>query len=238
MTDQVQIPLDGMIPSVEDILHDQGMPRNAVISDKIKFLVDKSLGLFSSDARPLCITREVSRNDFDEIFRGEGHNEKEAPLKTIYPQADRLVLFVLTMGQRVSRRITGFFGKNDFALGSMLDTVASLAVENSIGYLENLLAGELAGKGRAADGSVVLNYSPGYCGWHISAQKKVFLYLHPERIGISLNDSSLMTPLKSATGVLVHGTKAIHSFDNGFSFCRTCKEQTCLERRDRLSYVG
>jgi len=222
VTDQVQIPLDGMIPSVEDILHDQGMPRNAVISDKIKFLVDKSLGLFSSDARPLCITREVSRNDFDEIFRGEGHNEKEAPLKTIYPQADRLVLFV----------------KNDFALGSMLDTVASLAVENSIGYLENLLAGELAGKGRAADGSVVLNYSPGYCGWHISAQKKVFLYLHPERIGISLNDSSLMTPLKSATGVLVHGTKAIHSFDNGFSFCRTCKEQTCLERRDRLSYVG
>ena len=235
MTDPVHITLDGIIPSNRHILHGQGIPPNAVINDKITILIEKSLDIFSSEAHPCCIAGDVSGSDFDEIFRGEGQNEEEAPLKTIYPKADHLVLFALTMGHEVSRRIAGFFKNNDYALGSMLDTVASLAADNSVGFLESHVAKKLAGNRPATNSDVVLNYSPGYCGWHISAQKKVFQYLHPEQIGITLNDSYLMTPLKSATGVLVHGDKAIHNFDNSFSFCRTCKEQTCLERRERLS---
>lgn len=235
MTGLVPIALDGIMPSFKAILRGQGVPPNAVISGRIRTLIGKSLDIFSSEARPCCVTRDVSMGDFDEIFRGEGYNEEQAPLKAIYRRADHLVLFALTMGHEISRSIGAFFGKNDFALGSMLDTVASVAVENSVAYLENFAAKEFTGKRTTAAGGVVLNYSPGYCGWHIGAQKNVFRYLRPEQIGITLNDSCLMTPLKSATGVLVRGDKAIHIFENGFSFCRTCKDQTCLDRMDRLS---
>jgi hypothetical protein len=237
VTGQVHLAIDDLLPSRGQLLARQGIPGDAPVRENVRALIDRSLGIVSSDADPKCLTADISPGDFDDIFRGEGLNDPEAPLKKIYPRADHLTLFALTMGEEVSRRISDFFQKNDFALGSMLDTAASLAVENAVWRLENLLAGELAGTGVGAGGQVVLNYSPGYCGWHISAQKKMFRHLRPERIGIKLNDSCLMAPLKSATGLLVHGGIATHNFDNGFGFCRTCKEQTCLERRDRLSGV-
>ena len=83
-------------------------------------------------------------------------------------------------------------------------------------------------------GGAVLSYSPGYCGWHISAQQKLFQYLRPGDIDISLNDSYLMTPLKSVSGVLVAGRKEIHYFDNSYPFCQDCKVESCLERMERV----
>ena len=238
MSECLQVAPDEIAPSIADILHGQGMPADAVVSDRIRALVEISLGIFASAANPCGITRDVSRSEFDEIFHGEGRNDEEAPLKTIYPKADHLELFALTMGHELGRRIEGLLKSNDFALASMLDTTASLAVENSVGLLEGRIAKRLAGDATATASSAALNYSPGYCGWHISAQNKIFRYLGPEQIGITLNDSYLMTPLKSATGLIVHGQKTIHDFDIGFRFCRACKDKTCLERRDRLSSVN
>jgi hypothetical protein len=80
----------------------------------------------------------------------------------------------------------------------------------------------------------VLSYSPGYCGWDISAQKKLFAYLQPKNIGIRLNDSYLMTPLKSVSGVLIDGKKEIHIFQNNFDFCESCKTHSCRERIKRV----
>ncbi len=238
MTERTQVALDAIVPSFADVLLAQGMPSDMVVRDRIRGLVEESLSMFFSEAHPSCITADISRSEFDEVFRGEGRNDEQAPLKTIYPQAEHLVLFALTMGHELSQTIEVCFKNNDFALGSMLDTVASLAVENSVALLEGLTAKRIGGNGTPASSGVVLNYSPGYCGWHISAQHKVFRFLHPEQIGITLNDSYLMTPLKSTTGVLVHGAKAIHQFDIGFSFCRACKGKTCLERMGRLTSVN
>ena len=238
MTETAQVPLEAIAPSFEDILRGQGVPPQAIITERIRALVETSQGILAAEARPCSITGEVSRADFDAIFRGQGHNEEEAPLKDIYPQARHLVLFALTMGPGPGERIEGFLKHNDFALAAMLDTAASLAVENFVGLLERRVAERFAGNGTASDDSVVLNYSPGYCGWHVSAQHELFRYLDPQQIGITLNDSQLMTPLKSATGVLVHGHRAIHEFDIGFRFCRACRDKTCLDRRDRLSSVN
>lgn len=238
MSERLQVAPDEVAPAIADILHRQGLPADAVVNDRIKGLVGTSLGIFLSEAHPRCISRDVSTGGFDQIFRGEDRNEEDAPLKTIYPRADCLVLFALTMGNELGQRIENFLKSNDFALASMLDTVASLAVENVVALLERRVAQRRAGEDGAANGGVALNYSPGYCGWHISAQKKVFRYLRPEQIGITLNDSYLMMPLKSATGIIVHGDRAIHDFDIGFRFCRACKDKSCLSRKDHLPPVN
>lgn len=234
MTGLVTIDAGRMLPSRADILSRQGVPPSAPVNDRLMLLVEQALELFSSFAEPGCVAGDVSAGDFHGIFRGEGGNHDDAPLRTIYPKADHLVLFALTMGHGVSGRITECFARNDFATGSMLDTVASLAVENSVGLLERLVADECRGNGLKTEDCVVLNYSPGYCGWHLGAQKQIFRYLDPGRIGITLNDSYLMSPLKSATGVLVHGERTIHHFDNGFDFCGSCSDQTCLDRMEKL----
>jgi hypothetical protein len=234
MFEFVEIEVDKIIPSIEDILRSQGIPRGSIIKDSIKNLIEESLSLFLSETYPSCLIKEISINNFDEIFAAEGTNEEEAPLKTIYPQADNLVLFALTMGSGVSERIMELFNCNDFALGSMLDTVASLAADKSVDFLETYVQKKLTKKKMTKNSGMVLSYSPGYCGWNISAQKKLFLYLHPEQIGITLNESCLMTPLKSISGVLINGNKNIHNFENSFGFCSSCKAQSCLERKERI----
>ncbi|MHC4266624.1 MAG: vitamin B12 dependent-methionine synthase activation domain-containing protein, partial [Planctomycetota bacterium] len=80
----------------------------------------------------------------------------------------------------------------------------------------------------------ILSYSPGYCGWDISGQKKLFEYLHPGKIGISLNNTYLMTPLKSVSGVLVAGKNEIHQFRPNYPFCKSCKTHSCLLRMKAL----
>jgi hypothetical protein len=117
------------------------------------------------------------------------------------------------------------FAADDMARGFVLDAVASVSAD--------LLTDRLAGRYRervSGEGTAVLGYSPGYCGWHISAQRKLFERLGPEEIGISLNDSYLMQPLKSVSGVLVAGAGQIHRFRPEFSFCGECTTRQCLPR--------
>jgi hypothetical protein len=230
----VKLGIEEILPSMEDILRGQGIPKGFFIKDNIKILVEKSLDLFIAEAAPSCIIQEISKDDFHEIFIGEGNNEEGVPLEKIYLQADHLILFAITMGDMVSHRIAELFGNNDFALASMLDTTASCSTDKSIDFLEKRITEELIEKKLMTKNSMVLSYSPGFCGWHINAQKKLFLYLHPELIGISLNESCLMTPLKSVTGVLISGDKNIHYFGNSFSFCYNCKVQSCIERQERI----
>jgi hypothetical protein len=75
-----------------------------------------------------------------------------------------------------------------------------------------------------------LRYSPGYCGWHISGQRKLFDFLKPETIGISLRESHLMEPLKSVSGVVIVGPAGIHAFQDEYPFCERCKTHGCRER--------
>jgi len=116
----------------------------------------------------------------------------------------------------------------------MLDSVASMAADKSVEICETLLYNNLSKRKLTKNGSIVLGYSPGYCGWDLSGQKKLFEHLNPEEIGITLNDSYLMSPLKSVSGVLVHGDKEIHVFESSFTFCSYCKNKTCHDRIENI----
>jgi len=230
----MQINLREIIPQKEDILINQGFPKNVVVHDRIQDLLSEAIEIFTISAQPASILSEISISEFGEIFQGEGNNEDEIPLQNIFTRANRLALFALTMGSEVSSEITNYFEKNDFALGSMLDSVASLAAETAVEIKELDFYNSVSKAQSDSSDNCVISYSPGYCGWHISAQKKLFDYLHPEKIDISLNSSYLMSPIKSVSGVLVHGKKEIHIFKNNFPFCTICKNKTCRDRIKKL----
>jgi hypothetical protein len=101
--------------------------------------------------------------------------------------------------------------------------VASAAADG----LAERLAARFAGDD---DGSRALAYSPGYCGWHVSGQGRLFARLRPEEIGVTLNASFLMQPLKSISGVLVRGPGRIHRFAPDYPFCADCAGQPCRAR--------
>ena len=223
----VEFRIKEIQPEKEVVFKEFGIPKIDLVSKKIQQLYSEAIKIFRETSKPVAIYSEISKEKFQNIFKGEGNNSAETPVEKIFPKADNLILFALTMGKEVSEEIEILFKENDFALGSMLDNIASLAADNALRKME-----ELATKNTKnhEENVFTLAYSPGYCGWHISGQKKLFEYLQPEKIGITLNDSFLMIPLKSVSGVLISGKREIHKFENIFSFCSLCKMKSCLER--------
>ena len=71
-------------------------------------------------------------------------------------------------------------------------------------------------------------YSPGYCGWHVSEQQKLFpLFPIAAPCGIRLTDSSLMVPIKSVSGVIGTGTN-VRKLEYT---CGLCTYENCYRKR-------
>lgn len=219
-----------LAPDRDLVLEDQGLPGGKAASRQIEALCSTAFDLLFETAAPAGIICDISSSDFEVVYQGEGLNEPRTPVGDIFGRADRLALFAVTLGQRISQEIQKRFEANDFALGCMLDSVASAAADKTAEIAERRFLERLTRNGRAGNDIGVLRYSPGYCGWHLSGQRRLFEFLHPERIAISLKDSFLMEPLKSVSGVMIGGRKEIHGFEDSYSFCGRCDTHGCRER--------
>jgi len=102
-------------------------------------------------------------------------------------------------------------------IGPGAETIAreSMAAGDYLeGYISNIagsvLAEEIAeqthqaiGKEAKRQGMLITNrYSPGYCGWNVVEQQKLFSFFPEKCCGITLTESSLMTPIKSVSGLV------------------------------------
>jgi len=226
----INFPINEIIPDRDLVYKSQGIKRKAIVPQKIADLYDYSLQLFTKDAEPKGIIKEISISEFSQIFQGNGENEESNPVQNIFPLADYLALFAFTLGKNISDTISALFSKQDFALAYMLDSIASSSADVAASIAERYFLSMLIERKNINESLKTLLYSPGYCGWHISGQKQLFKNLEPESIGISLNNQFLMIPLKSISGVIIAGKKKIHSFDNDFIFCTQCKTYSCINR--------
>lgn len=72
-------------------------------------------------------------------------------------------------------------------------------------------------------------FSPGYCGWHVSQQQRLFPLFEGHTCGVVLTESSLMVPVKSVSGVIGLGRDVRH-LDY---VCGLCDFDKCYKRRQR-----
>ncbi len=234
MREIIEIATNDAKPNKDVVLEMQGIPSDTEPPSKIAKLFESAMGLFTESSQPVGIISEISIPEFEVVYNGESLNEERTPLEEIFKRADSLALFAITVGEKVIEKISGLFKSNEFALGSMLDSVASAGAEKTADIVEKHFFDLLIKKRNATSSTKILRYSPGYCGWHVSGQKKLFAYLRPEDIGITLLDSFLMKPLKSISGVLVAGKKEIHIFEDSYPFCSECKTHSCHKRIRQL----
>jgi hypothetical protein len=223
-------PSSTATPSSETVLSAQGIPDGAAIPDRVAELVDEAFEIYAGHVDALGLRTEISIEEFGGIFRGEGRNATRTPLEGIFPRANQLALFAVTVGEAVCGEIRRLFRNGDPALGYALDTIASAGAESLVDALGLEYSQSISRSNSPAPDVRVLPHSPGYCGWHVSGQGRLFEVLRPERIGISLNTSHLMQPLKSVSGVLVAADREVHDFDIDFDFCTECADQGCRER--------
>lgn len=217
-------------PELHDVLAGQGIPTGTPVTPQIEQLCATAMNVLVETAVPVGVLAEVSKEEFQSVYVGEGRNEHRTPVGDIFQRADRLCLFAVTLGERTGDEISRLFASNDFAVAAMLDSAASAAAERTADLVERKCVAELEQDGWSGPGRAALRYSPGYCGWHVSGQRKLFDALKPERIGLTLRDSFLMQPLKSVSGVIIGGAREIHNFPISYDFCSQCETRTCRQR--------
>jgi len=215
------------VPARNDVLRLQGIAPGQPVPSRIDALLEQATAIYLDLAEPRAIVGEILADDFAAVYRGEGRNPHATPVEAIFPNADRLALAAATVGARVTDRIRELFDRHDPALGCMLDSVASAAADRLADLLGPWYLSTIS---NPVPDWHVLVYSPGYCGWDVSGQRALFGFLGPEEIGITLNASCLMQPLKSISGVLVAGARHIHRFHPTYSFCERCQEKQCRDR--------
>ncbi len=219
-------------PTRSDVLTAEGMAGSGPVSAATEELLTRAIDIFSNHAAPIGVCADISIPEFSAVFAGESQNDPEAPLGNIFPKADKLALFAGTVGPELARQIADLFHRHEYALGYVLDAVASCGTERLADLLQTAWESAATGQRQASsvERTAVLPYSPGYCGWHVSGQRRLFQYLKPEEIGITLRESCLMEPLKSVSGVFVLGPRAIHQFNPVFGFCSECRTRNCRAR--------
>ncbi|HUU85143.1 MAG TPA: vitamin B12 dependent-methionine synthase activation domain-containing protein [Phycisphaerae bacterium] len=234
MSEILTIAADEIVPDRAAVLDNQGIPPDEVLPPATEAVYQAAFDLLTKVAAPVGILAELSVDEFAGVYRGDGWNEPSTPVGDIFPRSEHLALFAATLGPEVSREITSRFESNDLAMAAMLDAAASAAADKAADVVERRFCAALSDNGRMKPDTGVLRYSPGYCGWHISGQGRLFKYLEPEQIGISLRETYLMDPLKSVSGVIIAGPGEIHDFRSTYPSCTMCETHGCRQRIRKL----
>ena len=229
---------ESVLPSAEQILAGQAIPADRLSDQRTADLARAAQALYKQLVQPIGVTAEVTLEEFAQLYLGEGMNASETVLDDIYPAAHSLRLFATTVGEPICREISALFGRHDFAAAAMLDAAASAGAELAVELITRQYESELLTDGRLDSSQTVLPFSPGYCGWHVSGQKKLFARLKPDAIGIELSDSCLMRPLKSVSGVMVAAAISSFDIDDTYSFCDQCTDRSCQDRYRQLKETG
>lgn len=148
--------------------------------------------------------------------------------KIVYSQikkADSVAIFLCTAGSEIGILSRTAMKDGDLLTGYIYDAIGSEVVESAVDLMqENLLQGMIsAGK------KITNRYSPGYCGWDVAEQKKLFQLLPSNFCGVKLNDSALMNPEKSVSGFIGIGENVKF---NHYT-CRLCDMKDCINRKQK-----
>jgi hypothetical protein len=143
--------------------------------------------------------------------------------KVVFSQmkkALKMAFFVGTAGNKVTVRCRDLNLSGNAVYSYVLDVLGSVVAGNAADKMSDDLEAELASSGWHVSES----YSPGYCDWDVAEQQKLFSFFPPEYLGITLSPSSLMSPVKSVSGIIGIGPSMKR---NGYQ-CFLCNDTTCM----------
>ena len=138
----------------------------------------------------------------------------------------RILVFAATVGIEVDRLIARY-GAMSPTKALFFQAIGAERIESlcDIFCIEQREEKKKIGKGTRA------RFSPGYGDFPIDMQRDIFKVLDPsKRIGLTLNESMLISPSKSVTAII--GISDDVSCEGGERNCKTCNNVDCEYRRD------
>jgi len=165
--------------------------------------------------------------DFDNDNKSVTINDVVFDIKKIVfgqiKKSDSVALFLCTAGSEIGIRSRQAMRERDMLRGYIFDVIGSEVVEAAADLMQAALE-----KSAMASGTKITNrYSPGYCGWDVAEQHKLFQLTPDNYCGIKLTDSALMDPEKSVSGIIGIGRNVK---SNPYT-CRICDMKDCIYRK-------
>lgn len=142
-----------------------------------------------------------------------------------YSGMEKAAIFVCTAGDEVSKRSKELFEKGDLIEGYLVDVLGSVLVEKAMDQLQVKIHAECL----QYELNITNRYSPGYCDWNVGEQQQLFSFFPDQFCGISLSESSLMSPAKSVSGIIGIGEKVSYQKH----VCGACSSRNCLYRNKK-----
>jgi len=169
------------------------------------------------------IFNEISLHQAEKLLQVEGVTFNIKPI--IYRQirqAEAVVLFICTAGPVIGELSHASMKGGDLLKGYVYDVIGSEVVEAAADRMQEELRGSMAARGNG----ITNRFSPGYCGWDVAEQHKLFGFFKDNFCGITLTESALMNPVKSVSGIIGIGRNVRFTPYQ----CNICQDKNCIYR--------
>lgn len=142
-------------------------------------------------------------------------------LKKLLSTSDKIVVFAATIGIEADRIIAKHLSVSPLK-ALLMQAIATERIESLCDAFCKELALEY--------GHITPRFSPGYGDFSIEHQRDIFRVLDcPRKIGLSLNQSLMMSPSKSVTAIVGISNTPIPDKKD----CRDCDKKDCEYRRTK-----
>ena len=135
---------------------------------------------------------------------------------------ENIAVFSCTLGEKADELTAK---EEDLLNAYVLDVASTEIVEATARYIENKILQEA----KKEENTLTNRYAPGYCGWDLQEQHKLFELLGDNYSGIKLTKDALMQPVKSLSGIFGIGKNVRHVK----YACQLCNSQNCIYRNKR-----
>lgn len=178
------------------------------LPDTIEASINKTMELIRAHYFPvggfLILPKDKIRIEPDCFYIDDICINSNNIISRYFRNVETFAILVATIGNDLEILSGKLLNEGDSLNGFIVDVAASALVEKTMDIVENKLADKIS----SSKLGVTNRYSPGYCGWDVNDQHKLFSFLPAIFCGISLNDSAMMFPVKSVSAIVGIGKDA------------------------------
>ena len=162
----------------------------------------------------------------DSVFFESGHVFRGPNISKILTGSETAVIFIFTLGGKIEK-----LAKTEKESGDTLGTIILDALTTSMLGVAGEYVGEIIKQEnlKGDDYGTTCTYSPGQYKWTIEEQKEIFAMVDGSSIGVRLNESYLMVPFMSVSGVYGFGPR--DKINRTRVACDLCPREDCIGRR-------
>ena len=217
------------VSQIENVIGYKEGEDRAIVTDLIKEILKESQEISNIKAQYTIFHGVRFDNDSKSL---EISNISFQIKKIVFGQikkSDSVAIFLCTAGAEIGIRSRKAMHERDLLRGYIYDIIGSEIVEAAADLMQNELEKAVISSGE----KITNRYSPGYCGWDVAEQHKLFQLVPDNFCGIRLTESALMDPIKSVSGIIGIG-KYVRL--NPYT-CNMCDLKNCIYRKAREKKV-